>query len=430
MLWQHICGVNEIFIGHSPVSRNKNRPGPNGNRALVREFYPKQHERQIALLVKYDTKPIWYEIEQTFGVDQTGAAIVVAAFEAFATENAVSYSRNRSFYGPHRHQLLKYVAVLRAVDHLAAAGWITHYKQAAGHRGWQSAFEANVALIEAVHTILADKPRLRLARLPRTSILRNEYGKPIDYRRTQSLDRQDRRTEAFNEGITASNIDYLNQSNVVHLSGLACPMARIYNKTFDRGGRFYPMGTSWQNIKSEARRTLKINGEMVVELDFDGMHIAMLYVEANQPPPKDCHEIPGWPRKLVKVATFTLINATNEKSARMSIAHNDRMADLAEPGSQEAIRKARDLIEAIKRRHAPIAKKLHSDAGARLMRKDSDIAEAVMAELILRKGIIALPVHDSFLVPASKHADLEEAMMAAAYKFTGAYLSVSEAGAK
>lgn len=110
--------------------------------------------------------------------------------------------------------------------------------------------------------------------------------------------------------------------------------------------------------------------------------------------------------------------------------HSEHLGEIAEPGSQEAIGKARALIKAIKHRHAPIAGQLHSDAGARLMRKDSDIAEAVMAELILRRGIVTLPIHDSFLVPVSKRDELQEAMMEAAHKIMGVYLSVSEAGSK
>ena len=51
-----------------------------------------------------------------------------------------------------------------------------------------------------------------------------------------------------------------------------------------------------------------------------------------------------------------------------------------------------------------------------LMRIDSAIVEAVMKYLMLEKGIVVLPVHDSFLVPASKRDDLEAAMIEAAHR--------------
>ncbi len=39
-----------------------------------------------------------------------------------------------------------------------------------------------------------------------------------------------------------------------------------------------------------------------------------------------------------------------------------------------------------------------------------------MNYLMLEKGIVVLPVHDSFLVPASKRDDLEAAMIEAAHR--------------
>lgn len=406
-------------------------------------------DHDIPLTVKYEARPIWAAIEQTFEVGPTGAAIVIAAFEAFFAGRAVSYSRNNNWYCSTRHPLLTRRKVIDAVDHLDAAGWIIHHRQPPGARGWQSSFEATEKLLDAIEDILSHKPKLRLARLQSTTILRDENGASINFRQTREIARQDRKTEGFNEAIGASLIEHAEGPSIVGLTGFVAPMARIYNGSFMRGGRFYPMGTSWQNIKAEARRQLTIDGEPVVELDFDGMHIAMLYAEAGLPLPDDCHTIEGWPRHLVKVANFTLINAKTEREARFSIAHSDGrkidkatgqriegpddkqlMQSLAEPGSQEAISLAAELINAIKIRHAPIAQHLHSDAGARLMRKDADIAEAVMAELVLKKGIVTLPVHDSFLVQVSKVAELEAAMAEASYRIMGQYLAVSKAKAK
>ncbi|WP_017930028.1 hypothetical protein [Limimaricola hongkongensis] len=391
-------------------------------------YYPEQDERQIPLGVKYDLKPVWAEINTAFDTDATGAAIVLAAFEAFFLGRPVSYSRNWNYYGAHRHPLITYTKVTRAVDQLEAKGLIHHYRQLPGYLNWQSAFEATTELVAMVQAILEEKPRLRLAPLTQVTILRDAKGKPVDYRRTRAIDRQDQKTEAFNEAITSANIALPTQSNVVALPNLACPMARIYNRDFNRGGRYYARGPSWQNTPKDNRRGVTINDEPTVELDFDGMHIAMLYARRGLPISEDCYAIDGWPRKLAKVATLTLINATTQRKAQESIAHNGLMSSElgVEPGSAEAKIKATALIKAVKARHVAIADSLHSDAGASLMRDDSDMAEIVMTEMTLRKGIIALPIHDSFLVPVSKRADLEEAMIDAAHKVTGSRLTVSE----
>ena len=47
------------------------------------------------------------------------------------------------------------------------------------------------------------------------------------------------------------------------------------------------------------------------------------------------------------------------------------------------------------------------------MRIDSNMVETVVLDLLSR-GIVALPIHDSFLVPASKEQDLIAAMVRAA----------------
>ncbi len=127
----------------------------------------------------------------------------------------------------------------------------------------------------------------------------------------------------------------------------------------------------------------------------------------------------AWPRALVKQAVLTLINARTPQAAHLAIAHCEHMVPLAVPGSNEAKQKATDLIGAIKIMHAPISHAFHSDEGARLMALDSAIAEAVMNSLMLTKGIVVLPVHDSFVVPASKRDELEEAMIEAANRIAG-----------
>ena len=51
---------------------------------------------------------------------------------------------------------------------------------------------------------------------------------------------------------------------------------RIFNQgSFKKGGRFY--GGFWQKIPREYRKFIRINYKEVVELDYSGLHINMLY---------------------------------------------------------------------------------------------------------------------------------------------------------
>ncbi len=176
------------------------------------------------------------------------------------------------------------------------------------------------------------------------------------------------------------------------------------------------MGSSWQNIKREARKYVSIAGEPVIELDYKTLHPAILYSMVGSPMPSDCYSIDGWPRALVKVALLILINAETKRRALGALIHHDAMELVAPKASPAAQQAARKLFNAIRALHRPIEQFFASGVGAELMNIDSKIADTVMVNL-LRRGILALPVHDSFLVQSSKEHELEAAVMDAAHKF-------------
>lgn len=400
--------------------------------------YQKQDDPQIPLAVKYETKPLWPDVDRVMSTGPTGAAIVLSAYEAWFIGQAVSYSRDRNWYARARHPLITYAKVVSAVDQLAADGWLIHYKQAPGPLSkWQSAFEATPKLMIAVSEMLTGKPRLRHILPNQLTIIRDENGDPMPYRPTRDIDRQDRKTASFNEAITSANVTIGGAENVV---SLASPLARIFNKTTARGGRYYAGGMSWQNIPASAekaakgrpenadkhRQNLMIDGEKTAELDYSELHPTLLYAELGLPLTSGAYDLPGWPRKLVKTATNVMFNAPNERAALGAIAHHDTMQFMCDPGTPEAVRTARQLMQAIEEKHEPIRAAFNSDAGARLMRKDSTMAEGVMDDLT-KRGIVVLPVHDSFIVQA-KHRDiLQSAMIDAAHKagIRGAQISAN-----
>jgi hypothetical protein len=80
-----------------------------------------------------------------------------------------------------------------------------------------------------------------------------------------------------------------------------------------------------------------------------------------------------------------------------------------EIGGKGAHAKAGDLLDAIRARHRPIAPCFGSGAGLRLQRRDADLAERVLLRL-LRRGIVALPIHDSFIVRRRHAGARDEAM--------------------
>lgn len=177
-------------------------------------------------------------------------------------------------------------------------------------------------------------------------------------------------------------------------------------------------------MSKQGRKQITIAGESVVEIDYRTLHPAILYAQTGARLPDDSYDLPGWPRALAKRALLILINAKSERQARLSIAHQEEMRSLAEPGSQDAIHYAQKLIGDVKRRHRPIAPFFHSDKGAELMLIDSTLAETVM-HVMMMAGITVLPVHDSFLVQCSKADQLEQTMLNVAYEAGYEALKVS-----
>lgn len=368
-------------------------------------------DRDIPLAVKYETYRLWQPIKEALGLNRTGAAIAVALVEAHkAGGRWVSYSRSRKHYDERQcHSLLTYRKVRTAADALIAGDLVEHFTQAPGVRGRQSTLRANSRLLEAMQGILDVRPNLPLE-LPRYGIvMRDGDGRPMTIPSTREVARMGKKVSAINEGLVS--LDARGPSGMQ----LAAPVTRIFNFDFDKGGRFYGQGASWQNITKAARQSVEIDGEPVVELDYATLHPAMLYAEVGAPLPADCYDLGGWTRPLVKRAFLILMNTRSERQARQTIAHKTTITELELP-EQQALAMAARLVSDIKDAHKPIATAFHSNAGLRLMKRESELAQYVMLTLH-KKGIVALPMHDSFLVRRSQRDELECAMLEAAYVF-------------
>jgi hypothetical protein len=362
-------------------------------------------DRDTPLSLRWESRRHWPALRHEFGRDETTSAVILALV---TSGGWVSYSRHKPHYSVprrYRSRLYTYRRIVGAADHLDALGLIEHNRAAPNQRGWQSSMKATPELITRTSKIISAGARLEIARPAESVILRDADGALLDYRDTASSMRMRRSLEQLNEAIRSTDIS----------DNVAAPLTRIFNRNFRRGGRFYAQGGGWQSMKKEARKRITIDGEPVVEIDYKTLHPAILYAQAGVPLPEDCYAIDGWPRALVKLALLVLINAENWVAARFAIAHHDALAAVTAPGSQDAMAAAARLIADVKRVHSHIKWAFHSDKGAELMRIDSHLAETVM-HLMLRQGVVVLPVHDSFLVPASKAELLEEAMLKAAHE--------------
>jgi hypothetical protein len=231
-------------------------------------------------------------------------------------------------------------------------------------------------------------------------------------------------TEAMREQVRLLN-DNLGQLKLRN-QGQKCDIPlgrRVFNGSFDRGGRFYCHGSSFQNLPAQARRELELLMDGVVhplvELDYCNLHITMAYSEAGEAIPNgDQYIIDGFHRGLVKVAVNTLFNASSIHSGILAIAEDlrDKPELRAASGIESSNRSpcralAEKVVPAIQHKHHRISSYFGSDCGARFQRQDSDIAIEVMTRVVDKTGRCPLPVHDSFLVSQMDAEILAEIMI-------------------
>lgn len=194
---------------------------------------------------------------------------------------------------------------------------------------------------------------------------------------------------------------------------------RVFNDShFQTGGRFY--GGWWQEIPSEYRDRIVIDGKRTVQLDYSGLHPHILYREKSLELDGDPYDIGLTPnrnpedttgfRKMIKQCFNAMLNA-------------DKWMQRAPRGSQLGRYGVtwKQIVNAIKAKHPAIADQFFSGAGLRLQRIDSDLAEEIMVTLIQRcSEIVVLPVHDSFIVHHGYETELREAMADAYFQKYGA----------
>jgi hypothetical protein len=334
----------------------------------------------------------------------TKARTQIIAEALAAGQRFVSYSRHKPFY-THGQRYYRptysFCGILPAVDQLAAAGVIEHEKVPIGHRGFQSRFRSSSALLaETASTGVVYKP-LEII------MVRDAEGNPVDYHDNRDTRRMRKRLQALNEGLGSLEVGIdsriVREGDRLESGGRArVQLQRIFNRgDFEHGGRFY--GAHWQNM--EDRQRLSINGEDAVELDYVAMHIRLLYQDADKQLVGDPYDLEGWRRGHVKLALLIAINARTTINAVRALADALRL-----DGASDPFGSAQKLVAAVKARHPAISHAFGSDAGVRLMRRDSELAERIMWEMLHATGIVPLSVHDSFIVPASQRERLQEAM--------------------
>ncbi|MGM4990516.1 hypothetical protein [Tardiphaga sp. 841_E9_N1_2] len=364
-------------------------------------------------------------------MERVMASIVVDVILAGPFQRT-SYSRSHDFYVvPARYRATDYGydTVVGAVDRLVMTGLLIEHFKATSRitgTGWQSSFIGSPVLyrVREIPTAAVRRPGDVIKMKDAKS------GKLIAYQETRRTVADRKVTEAVNARIRNAEIvldaptiaeqnahvirfktddDHGEHSVYPEMTELY----RVYNGGWTLGGRYY--GGWWQSVRAADRKHFIIDGERTVEEDYEQLHPRLLYAHAGEVLVGDAYTIDGWDRKLCKRAFNVLLNAGNFFEAKASIS--------GYAGDEASALK---LIEAIKRRHFRVRKFFHSGIGIRLQNLDSEMAKIVLTEMTVRHGITVLPVHDSFIVPASARERLVRVMKEAFDRVTEAQRKVGK----
>ena len=214
------------------------------------------------------------------------------------------------------------------------------------------------------------------------------------------------------------NVRAINMVNSKHdvRDGFGEPLnniyCRIFNETFDNGGRFYRADVLRLNNTENPRIKVTIDGEEVIEADFANLHFricAALEGIDSLSLPLDVYsgmledESNQWDRKIVKLAVNIMFNSRSEDSAIRAI--NKAIFDFGRNKSKITVGAGKSIVALVKDNYPEFTDMFcSSDSyGRRLQYLDSELACDIMLKFI-GEGKPILPIHDSFLV---KRCDLD-----------------------
>lgn len=185
---------------------------------------------------------------------------------------------------------------------------------------------------------------------------------------------------------------------------------RIFNEgdapgfDWNKGGRLYSIGDSYQQRKSADRASMKLNRQPVIEIDIQASHLTILHALLGKPldpTSHDPYQHPSIPRRILKgwvVMTLGHNRFHRAWSADMIADYHERTG--GKLGNDYPIKNVRE--EALKL--LPLLKDWESCPirWGDLQFIESCAVVDTVHHLSMEHGIPALPVHDSIIVPYSK----------------------------
>lgn len=295
--------------------------------------------------------------------------------------------------------------------------------------GFESRMRASSKLIDLINNY-AVVPSMISREEENVLLLRDKDGNDIPYPETEASTKMRDQLNSYNAFLENHEIALslpVEEVRELLISRQSPPidytrkrLCRIFSQDFKSGGRFYKGW--WQEMPSELRPYITIDGEAASELDYGGQHLLLLYALKDHEyrwlrgpdDPYVIKTVKDADRDLMKQVFLTCVNAESKEKAVLSIRSEINKNYKSLKSTNEVIN---SLIDATVNNHPELSDSFFTGAWAELQYQDSLIADYVLGHMQAR-GQVALPVHDSFIVQDQHLAQLF-ATMKEAYRMLG-----------
>lgn len=203
-------------------------------------------------------------------------------------------------------------------------------------------------------------------------------------------------------------------------------LRRDFTRDLELHGRWYPVADSYQGQKAAVRGKTRIDGEPCIEIDVSASHLTCLHgyfgiaFDPESDPYAHTEDLPRYALKQWTTATFGHGHINWKKWSRDALREAKKDGNNLATYSPEAARR-------VMQHRFPILGEMRSRFGFLQDRYGHDVtplsslflmnleARALTAAMMTLKdaGIVALPVHDSLIVPRSREAEAAAALVQA-----------------
>ncbi len=227
---------------------------------------------------------------------------------------------------------------------------------------------------------------------------------PTYYSRTG--DYRDRGTGLVGPG---PRVQEIQESRETHTGNIAALIKykqphRVFTDNLKLGGRYY--GPTWQMLSEELRKYLFIDGYPVVELDYSGLHLRMLYHREGMDYKGDPYGFGSTQeRPYLKLVSLIMINKKTRQGLLRAMKKTFAAKQLDIPPDEQIER----MVARFDAAHDRISRYFCSDIGLRLQYLDSQITSEIL-DYFLEREIPVLPIHDSYIVAEQYEDELYEVM--------------------